>query len=109
MSDNELLKLAYEAYGFRLHSMSSAVLYHQDFGTSIRLDQWNPLIDDMQAFHLIQRLSLHIDQRPGKQISVQDPHFEHIVYGTDLNRAVVECAAKIQHHRSNAAVGSQAK
>jgi hypothetical protein len=65
-------------------------------------EPWMPLGSDEQAMRLVRRLHLHIDQRPGKQLSVQDPHFVHLVYGdlslgaAAINRAIVECAAKIQ-------------
>lgn len=63
---------------------------------------WIPLSNDDQAMLLVKKLHLHIDQRPGKQISVQGPHFAELVYGDlslgdlALNRAIVECAAKLR-------------
>ena len=59
---------------------------------------YNPLRIDSQAFELIERHYLHIDQRPGKQVSVQPPSFEEIVTRTDgdLKRAICECVALMQ-------------
>ena len=108
MSDNELLKLTYEAYGFRLHSMSSKVLYHADYGTSMKLDDWNPLRDDAQAMWLVERLRLNIctpykqDANPGWEVfndgveGVGGTEGQVIVVNAFLNRAIVECAAKLQ-------------
>lgn len=67
-------------------------------------DPWLPVGDGHQTMRLVRELHLHIDQRPGKQISVQDPHFEILVYGDPkdpygLAHAIVECAAKIHAAR----------
>lgn len=58
------------------------------------------LLEDARAMSLVTTLHLHIDQRPGKQISVQDPQLELLVYA-DLNegglaRAIEKCAAMIK-------------
>ena len=59
----------------------------------------NPLEDDAQAMALVKRFHLHIDQRPGKHVTVQDPHFAHLLEETsDLNRAIVRCVAAM--HRA---------
>ena len=56
-----------------------------------------PLHYDAQAMALIKKFNLHIDQRPNKQVSVQDPDFTAIATreDCDLNRAICECVAQI--------------
>lgn len=58
---------------------------------------------DAQAMALVKRFHLHIDQRPGKQISVQPPHFEEMIcydarkgHALDLNRAICECISRLR-------------
>lgn len=53
---------------------------------------------DAEAMAIVKKFHLHIDQRPGKAVSVQDPHFEHIVErrDCDLNLAIEECVAKMR-------------
>jgi hypothetical protein len=59
---------------------------------------YDPLHDDAQMAALVKFFHLHIDQRPGKHVTVQDPHFEHLIERPEgmLNEAVVYCAAKMQ-------------
>lgn len=97
MSDNELLKLCYEAWGFRLHSMSSKVLYHSEYGISIRLDQWDPLNDSAQALDMVERFGLSV-HKMGTYWCVNDKpnDTENTGKSADLKRAIVECVAKRQ-------------
>lgn len=65
---------------------------------------WTPIGDGHQAMRLVRELHLHIDQRPGQQISVQSHDFSVMVYGdvkhpNGLQRAIVECAAEIRRRR----------
>lgn len=104
MTDLEITKLCAEAMGIEMHSrlvMGQALVgtgrgyiketYHQIY-------DYDPLNDDAQAIALVKKFSLHIDQRPGKQISVQPPDFESIATrtDTDLNRAICLCVAQLQ-------------
>lgn len=100
MCDNELLKITYEAYGFRVHSMSEAVLYHPDYGYSMQLDQWNPLKDDAQAMALLKRFPVHCIDALDNMIPhgpMEDSDFRHL----DINRVIVECVAKKLQPSSN--------
>ena len=55
-------------------------------------------ISDAQMAALIKHFRLHIDQRPGKHVTAQDPHFLHLIERPDgqLNAAVVYCVAAMQ-------------
>lgn len=59
---------------------------------------YDPLHDDAQMAALIKHFRLHIDQRPGKHVTAQDPHFMHLIERPDgqLNAAVVYCVAAMQ-------------
>lgn len=97
MTDMQAERLAGEAIGMTPKGIDGrdAFLWLDD-GTI-----WIPIGDGDQAMRLVRELHLHIDQRPGKQISVQDPTFEILVYGDPqdpnaLQKAIVQCAAKIR-------------
>lgn len=63
---------------------------------------FDPLIEDEHAMQLVKAHSLHIDQRPGKVVSVQDPNFQYIVErrDCDLNLAITELVAQMQSART---------
>lgn len=97
LTDKDLERAAGEAIGLELEGGEEAwFLWERKTA-----EPWCPLVSDQHAMRLVRHLHLHIDQRPGKQISVQDPHFALLVYGdlklgeAALNRAIVECAAQI--------------
>ena len=62
--------------------------------------------DDAAAMELVKQHNLHIDQRPDKQISVQDHTLELMVCQDarkeplDLNAAIVKCVAQIEKRDS---------
>ena len=100
MTDWQLERAAGEAMGLKLEGEEGrdAFLWTNDEHGTI----WVPLSSDDQAMKLAKRFHLHIDQRPGQQISVQSPDFAHMVcyeakkgQALDLNRAIVECAARM--------------
>lgn len=97
MSDNELRKLCYEAMGFRLHAISSNVLYHPEHGYSIQLGQWNPLDDGRQALDMVERLELSV-HKMGSYWCVNDKPNDTEFTGksADIRRAIVLCVAKLQ-------------
>ena len=93
MTDWQLERAAGEAMGLKLEGVEGldAFLWTND-----------ELSSDDQAMKLAKRFHLHIDQRPGHQISVQSPDFSHMVcyeakkgHALDLNRAIVECVARM--------------
>lgn len=99
MTDMQAERLAGEAIGLVPQGIDGrdAFLWLNDLQGTI----WTPMSNGAQALRLVQELHLHIDQRPGKQISVQDSSFAMLVYGdpkdpNGLQRAIVECAAKIR-------------
>jgi hypothetical protein len=103
MTDWQLERAAGEAIGLKLAGVESrdAFLWLDD----LTCEPWVPLGNDCQAMQLVRKLHLHIDQRPGKQITVQDPEFKFLIEGDialgagALNRAIVKCAAVIGRAR----------
>lgn len=103
-ADMEIERAAGEAIGLSLEGVAGRDAF---LWTSDTADIWVPLQNDSEAMALVKHLNLHIDQRPGKQISVQSPDFSEMVcqdankgHVLDLNRAIVECAAKMKGKRA---------
>lgn len=106
MTDWQLERAAGEAIGLKLTGVEGRDAFSWVDDESG--EPWVPLCSDDQAMRIVRKLHLHIDQRPGKQISVQDPDFEHMVLGDlgrgdgALNHAIVKCAVVIARSRSKA-------
>ncbi len=107
MTDLEATRLCAEAFGFEPYAVHQYESWALESPTAVpcKLGSWagqciayDPLADDAQAMALVKKLHLHIDQRPGKQISVQDPHFVHIITSNahDLNWCIVQCVVAMQ-------------
>src|SRR3990167_6367480 len=108
MTDIEITKLCAEAMGWRTHIVSSKVFYCPDEKESVLKSIWIPLKDDAQAMALLTkfRLSIYspccdtalwiVDQGNNATIIVDGGGKE--IYGSDLdlNRAIVECVAKLE-------------
>lgn len=60
---------------------------------------YNPHVNLGQQMELVRTHFLHIDQRPGLQVSVQDPKFRFIEERKDCNlgKAIVDCVVRILH------------
>ena len=115
MTDLEMTKMCAEAMGwkyreenFRDPSWPSQPLYQGYFdrpeGTSIKAEDYDPLHDDAQAMALVKKLKLTIvwtdarldgwrvrGWRTGKTGALCEE-----VDNDDLNRAIIECVAKMQ-------------
>ena len=101
MTDLEMTKLCAEAMGLKEASHydprtpkvhEPAILYSDRGGFEI----FDPLHEDAQAMALVKKFRLTIGYFReigwGATAELADVHF----YGTDLNRAIVECVAKMQ-------------
>ena len=95
MTDLDMTKLCAEAMGYQC--IDGLWWDENRFGPG----RYNPLHDDAQAMALVKKLHLHIDQRPSKACSAQDPCFTIISErkDCDLNRAIVECVARMQANK----------
>lgn len=95
MDDLEATRLCAVASGIRTWNEFGAPFHSTPDGLG-RL--YDPLHDDAQMAALIKHFRLHIDQRPGKHVTAQDPHFLHLIERPDgqLNAAVVYCVAAMQ-------------
>lgn len=99
MTDWQMEKLAGEAMGLKLDGVEGRDAFLWDADTC---DMWLPISSDAQAMALVKRFHLHIDQRPGLQLSVQSSDFSDMVcyeakrgQALDLNLAIVELVAKV--------------
>ena len=110
MTDLEITKLCAEVMGVPIIQKGADAklpFWYSDLTKKkTRLLAYNPLHNDAQAMALVKKLHLHIDQRPGKACSAQDPHFTVIAERSDcdLNRAICECVAKMQASKEKAHV-----
>jgi hypothetical protein len=108
MTHLEMTKLCAEAMGLKTTVADYAHAGYGISGTYVQLssehrgdgpnsDVYNPLHDDAQAMALVKRFRLHpvydADDRVWHCVTIQ-----HGFYGRDpdLNRAIVECVAKMQ-------------
>lgn len=109
MTDLEMTKLCAEAMGLSGHPVRDGMEMWTDAGWAEHKDAlvlhhtqwqyWNPLHDDAQAMALVKKLGLWIDRDSeslvwGVQGSNPDEDFG--TYNIDLNRAIVECVARMQ-------------
>ena len=99
MTDLEMTRLCAEAMGWKTKVVSGV-----PYDTVYRLkeqspkgewNEWNPLHDDAQAMALVKKCKLTIQrEHHGDRWAVGNPHPEAM--NLDLNRAIVECVAKMQ-------------
>lgn len=101
MTDLEITKLCAEAMGLKGVHIShdkfgdARVLYVPSGNDGVR---YNPLHDDAQAMALVKKLRLSVIAAPMAGWIVhngEDATFTKSV-GTDLNRAICECVAKMK-------------
>lgn len=103
MTDLEMTKLAAEAMGF---SSLVAIPTVESTGVRYAAPQYAycPLHDDAQAMALVKKFRLHPipdNDREGYWDVFVGKRYSPTVYGSDpdLNRAIVECVAKMQANR----------
>lgn len=115
MNDLEMVEQSAAAMGWRTSRVSNKVFYCPDEQTSVLKGIWNPLKDDSQAMALVKKLGLSISAPYGDDpdrayyvsfvAMANGPCTEH----TNLNRAIVECAAKIYITQRSAAKEGEEK
>ena len=99
MTDIDMTRLAAEAMGTRVEQ------YGLEARNADSGEPYWPLHDDAQAMALVKRFKLNIGQLSGGAIQVFTAFDAGHIYqsdGTDLNRAIVECVAKLQAARKAA-------
>ena len=96
MTDLELTKLAAEAIGIDLND---GYLYEDSEG-SVR--SYNPLHDDAQALALVKKFNIGWDKEEGSDwhVALRCGQSMFVAHNADLNRAIVECVAKVSEKRS---------
>ena len=99
MDDTELTRLCALAMGYKGESLSTHWGGLPMFASEI--GPYNPLHDDAQAMALVKRFDLHIGKTLRTPASPYCEWFvsrtdKYEVAGTDLNRAIVTCVAKMQ-------------
>jgi hypothetical protein len=103
MTDLEMTKLCAEAMGLKVISWNGTLKLSNTNDGKLDLDipyeTYKPLHDDAQAMALVKKLHLALgwDTKwyADGTCTVDDPDVAFI-YNDDLNRAVVECVAKMQ-------------
>lgn len=98
MNDLEMVKLCAEAIGYESHSI---------YGPPINIGQaatsYNPLHDDAQAMELVKKFGINIWSGPGSwRVMGGTTGDEGDTWNADLNRAIVECVAKLQQAKTPA-------
>ena len=104
LSDLEMTRLCAEAMGYGGGTYYSVSLYARD-GEGMRL--FDPLNDDAQAMALVKKLRLDTeaalkDGAPWTVSGGDDTQWSGpiaVAHNADLNRAIVECVAKMQAGR----------
>ena len=111
MTDLEMTKLCAEAMGYaacraRIEDYDKIAGYR--FEVSNPLTGWalyDPLNDDAQAMALVKKLMLSVGRNQGVEWDVENRHSPFgeqyvCVMNKDLNRAIVECVAKMQETKT---------
>ena len=103
MTDLEMTRLCAEAMGYRVHSVNPKVYYNEASKYSLLAVDWEPLKDDAQAMALVKKMRLGINAwSPDYQVWIQSGQISAeesgrtCTFNADLNRAIVECVAKMQ-------------
>lgn len=107
MTDLEMTKLCAEAMGYRLDADGGFSRLQQ--GAGMDEPAWfefiySPLHDDAQAMALVKKLGLTVDPQEDKPpftwrvVVANEGDWDDQIFaqGSDLNRAIVECVAKMQ-------------
>ena len=89
MTDAEMERLCHKALGFEL----------TDAEWPSWMLPWHPLTNDNQAMALVKKFRLWVTDddfgvRPWRVVSITNA--DNPVYSDDLNRAIVECIARMQ-------------
>lgn len=96
LSDHEMTKLCAEALGYTFPNGQIARIW-------INEDLYDPLSDDAQAMALVKRFRMTVeghklDGREWWNAKVWGDYSDGIE-NSDLNRAIVECAARVTLHK----------
>lgn len=112
MSDLEMTKLCAQAMGYHIRPEPSgkqydSVLVKETVGHDPHPDVYDPLTDDAQAMALVKRFNMdcfippHVRERGYMEWVARCEMGERLFTASsvDLNRAIVECVAKMQAQR----------
>ncbi len=99
MTDLEMTRLCAEALGYEFQGFGGPVSNRPTEGENVLVFDagvtiaWNPLTNDAQAMALVKKFGAFIQGGPVRwEVELCDV----TVVGQDLNRAIVECVAKMQ-------------
>lgn len=98
MTDLEMTRLCAEAVGIELVA-DNEVLWVAGFVDAVEYD---PLTDDAQAMELVKKLGLTVSQDPDGCWHVMTLYCDGPQSAADLNRAIVECVARMQAGKRDA-------
>jgi len=104
MTDLEMTRLCAEAMGFAQIGETAGTIWTLCHGGKYHRDRiaYQPLHDDAQAMALVKKFPISIERDPWMEFSRHlvsiwtGKGWMHLHIDTDLNRAIVECVAKMQ-------------
>jgi hypothetical protein len=101
MTDLEMTKRCAEAIGAGPEASHGKVaIYEKNDDGSLTQHDFNPLHDDAQAMALVKRFDLNVWRGADTWRVIGGPTGdEGDTWGADLNRAIVECVAKMQSQK----------
>lgn len=99
MNDLAMVHLCAKAMGYKVaHEYGGHLVLHHHFPDGSTA--YNPLTNDEQAMALVKKLHLSVSrEHHGDRWGVGKPFAETM--NADLNRAIVECVAKMQRGQSS--------
>lgn len=99
MTDLEMTKLCAQAMGLAFAAYPET---GQVIAVKSRVEQWlyNPLNDDAHAMALVKKFRLYIEHGTGLDRWTADNGLGVEGESEDLNRAIVECVAKMQKEKT---------
>ena len=104
MTDLEMTRLCAEAMGWHPHAISDKCYHNESEHRSMLTSDYDPLHDDAQVMALVKKMKVSI-YAPYKEeeweCGVEEENMTlHGSLNNDLNRAIVECVAKMQQAKN---------
>ena len=94
MTDLEMTRLCAEAMGYKGEGISDHWGGFPIFASEV--GPYDPIHDDAQAMALLKKFALTITPDDGGYLVYPDDESYFVENSRDLNRAIVECVAKMQ-------------
>jgi len=105
MTDLELTRRCAEAMGLSIQEIRDSAREYRNPGASLFItdgDEYDPLHDDAQAMELVRAFKLWISPLHSGKTRVETNEGGNLTDGSTINRAIVECVAKMQAAKTSA-------